>query len=96
MKRGLVPNLIGAGASSSVLVGACAYAGTGPASFFLGNNSENLLGQEWVTPEGEIIRTGSLSSGCGWFCSEDRAESAGDHARRGVRGAAWVLTPSAP
>ena len=70
MKRGLVPNLIGAGASSSVLVGACAYAGTGPASFYLGNNSENLLGQEWVTPEGEIIRTGSLSSGCGWFCSE--------------------------
>ena len=36
----------------------------------MGNNSDNLLGQEWVTPAGEIIRTGSLSSGCGWFCSE--------------------------
>ncbi|MGA3128132.1 MAG: FAD-binding oxidoreductase [Candidatus Korobacteraceae bacterium] len=70
MKRGMNLNLIGAGASSSVLVGACAYAGTGPASFSLGNNSDNLLGQEWVTPGGDIIRTGSLSSGCGWFCSE--------------------------
>ena len=25
---------------------------------------------EWVTPEGEIVRTGSLGSGDGWFCSE--------------------------
>jgi hypothetical protein len=70
MKRGLNINIIGAGSSTSVLASACAYFGGGPSSFALGNNSDNLLGQEWVTPGGEIIRTGSLSSGCGWFCSE--------------------------
>jgi hypothetical protein len=70
MKRGLNINVIGAGASSSVLASACAYAGPGPSTHYLGSNSDNLLGQEWVTPAGEIIHTGSLSSGCGWFCSE--------------------------
>ncbi len=70
MKRGLNINIIGAGSSTSVVASACAYFGGGPSSFALGNNSDNLLGQEWVTPAGEIIRTGSLSSGCGWFCSE--------------------------
>ena len=70
MKRGLNLNIIGAGCSTSIVASACAYFGAGPSSYYMGHNSENLLGQEWVTPAGEVIRTGSLSSGCGWFCSE--------------------------
>ncbi len=70
MKRGLTFGIIGAGCSTSVLAGACAYTGIGPSAFNMGGNAENLLGQEWVTPGGEIIRTGSLSANCGWFCSE--------------------------
>ncbi len=70
MKLGLNINIIGAGSSTSIVASACAYFGGGPNSYSMGNNSDNLLGQEWVTPAGEIIRTGSLSSGCGWFCSE--------------------------
>jgi hypothetical protein len=70
MKLGLNLNIIGAGSSTSIVASACAYFGGGPNSYSMGNNSDNLLGQEWVTPAGEIIRTGSLSSGCGWFCSE--------------------------
>jgi glycolate oxidase len=70
MKRGLNLNIIGAGCSTSIVASACAYFGGGPSSYYMGNNSDNLLGQEWVTPAGEIIRTGSLSSNCGWFCSE--------------------------
>jgi hypothetical protein len=70
MKRGLMFPIIGAGASCSVLAGACANTGVGPGVFNMGGHHENLLGQEWVTPGGEIIRTGSLSSNCGWFCSE--------------------------
>ncbi len=70
MKRGLNVNIIGAGCSTSIVASACAYSGSGPSSYSMGNNSDNLLGQEWVTPAGEILRTGSLSSGCGWFCSE--------------------------
>jgi hypothetical protein len=70
MKLGLIFGVIGAGSSTSVLAGACAYTGLGPYAFSIGGNAEALLGQEWVTPGGDIIRTGSLSSGCGWFCSE--------------------------
>jgi len=70
MKLGLNVNIIGAGSSTSIVASACAYFGAGPSSYFMGNNSDNLLGQEWVTPAGEIMRTGSLGSGCGWFCSE--------------------------
>ena len=63
MKRGLNCNIIGAGSSTSVVASACAYFGGGPSSYYTGNNSDNLLGQEWVTPGGKIVRTGSLSSG---------------------------------
>jgi hypothetical protein len=70
MKRGLNVNIIGAGCSTSIVASACAFAGSGPSTYYLGSNSDNLLGQEWVTPGGEIIRTGSLSSDCGWFCGE--------------------------
>ena len=52
MKLGLNINIIGAGCSTSVVASACAYFGGGPSSFALGNNSDNLLGQEWVTPRG--------------------------------------------
>ena len=70
MKRGLNLNIIGAGCSTSIVASACAYFGGGPSSYYMGNNSDNLLGQEWVTPAGDVIRTGSLSSDCGWFCGE--------------------------
>ncbi len=70
LKRGLNINIPGVGCSSSIVASACAYAGQGPFSYFLGGNAENVLGMEWVTPEGEIVRTGSLGSGDGWFCSE--------------------------
>jgi hypothetical protein len=70
MKHGLNINITGAGSSCSIVASACAYFGAGPSSFSMGNNSDNLLGQEWVTPAGEIVRTGSVSSGAGWFCSE--------------------------
>ncbi len=76
MKRGLNINIIGAGCSTSIVASASAYFGGGPASYSLGNNSDNLLGQEWVTPGGEIIRTGSFSSDCGWFCGEGPGPSA--------------------
>src|SRR5512139_3743873 len=67
---GLNINIPGVGCSSSIVASACAYHGAGPDTYFMGGNSENLLGMEWVTPEGEIVRTGSLGSGDGWFCSE--------------------------
>lgn len=32
--------------------------------------SRYLLGYEWVTPAGEVIRIGSLSTDAGWFCPD--------------------------
>lgn len=94
MKRGLNINIIGAGASTSIVASACAYAGMGPSSYWMGHNSDNVLGMEWVTPGGEIIRTGSLGSGDGWFCSEGPGPSVRGIVRGflGSRGGLGVYT----
>ena len=90
-------NIPGVGCSSSIVASACAYAGQGPFSYFLGGNAENVLGMEWVTPEGEIVRTGSLGSGDGWFCSEGPGPSVRGICRGaiGSRGGLGVYTKCA-
>ena len=42
----------------------------GPNSISMGSGPENILGAEVVLPNGEVLRTGSLGSGDGWFCGE--------------------------
>lgn len=69
MKVGLNCHMIGAGASASALANAT-YGGPGPDTIFMGLGSENLLSLEWVMPTGDILRTGTLGSGLGWFCGE--------------------------
>ena len=97
LKRGMNINIPGVGCSSSVVASACAYAGQGPFTYFLGGNAENVLGMEWVTPEGEIVRTGSLGSGDGWFCSEGPGPSVRGICRGaiGSRGGMGVYTKCA-
>jgi glycolate oxidase len=70
MKVGLNTHIIGAGGSCSPLASATSYTGPGPDTLFMGFGDENTLGLEWVMPDGELIRTGSLGSGLGWFCGE--------------------------
>lgn len=70
MKVGLNTNIHGSGASCSCLASATSFAGAGPASMFLGSHAENMLGIEWVMPNGDILKTGSLGSGLGWFSSD--------------------------
>jgi glycolate oxidase len=70
MKNGLNCNIAGVGCSSSVLAGSSGWVGFGPSSIFMGIASENLLGAEWVLPDGEIIRTGTLGADGEWFCGE--------------------------
>ncbi len=69
MKYGLNTHNIGAGAQASPLA-SCAYLGPGPDSVFMGFSNENLLGGEWVLPNGEIVRFGTLGSGSGWHYGE--------------------------
>ncbi|MBP1757558.1 MAG: GlcD, partial [Firmicutes bacterium] len=70
MKVGLTLNIPGVGCSSSVLASTAGWVGFGPTSISMGCASENLLAAEWVLPNGEILRTGSLGAGAGWACGE--------------------------
>jgi hypothetical protein len=70
MKKGFNLNMAGVGCSSSTLAGTAGWVAFGPSSLFMGTASENMLGAEWVLPNGEVLRTGSLGAGCGWFSGE--------------------------
>ncbi|MGI6778422.1 MAG: FAD-binding oxidoreductase [Acetivibrionales bacterium] len=70
MKVGLNLNIPGVGCSSSVVASTSSWVGFGPASISMGCATENMLGVEWVLPNGDILRTGSAGAGSGWFCGE--------------------------
>jgi glycolate oxidase len=69
MKRGLNCNIIGGGSQTSALPLA-AHWGLGHMGQSMSGGERNLLAVEWVTPEGEIVRTGSLGSLGEWFCGD--------------------------
>jgi len=69
MKRGLNCNLTGAGANCSALPMA-AHVNLGHLSQSGSYGERNLLALEWVTPDGEIVRLGSLGSLNEWFCGD--------------------------
>ncbi len=76
MKLGLTMNMPGVGCSSAPLASTAGWVGFGPTSISMGCASENMLGAEWVLPNGELLRTGSLGAGSGWFCGEGPGPSA--------------------
>jgi glycolate oxidase len=69
MKRGLNCHIISAGSNTSALP-LTALMGSGPTSISTSYNNRNILGVEWVMPDGEIVRLGSLGAGAGWFCGD--------------------------
>lgn len=90
MKYGLNINIPGVGCSSSTLANFSSWIAFGPNSISMGQGSENILGLEWVLPSGEVMRTGSLGSGEGWFCGEGPGPSARGMVR-GIFGAAGSM-----
>ena len=70
LKVGLTPYIIGAGWTHSPLASATSLMGVGPSGNHTSTNPRNMLGLEWVTPEGEIVRLGSVAGGSGWFAGE--------------------------
>ena len=86
MKRGLNCNITGAGANCSALPLA-AHANLGQLSVSASYGERNLLAFEWVTPDGEIVRAGSLESLGEWFCGD----GPGPSLRGVVRGDATPL-----
>lgn len=97
MKLGLNCHIIGAGGSCSPLAAATSFIGNGADGIFMGYSSETLLALEWVTPNGDILRTGSLSGGLGWSCGEGPGPSLRGIARgtTGTSGALGVFTKCA-
>ena len=97
MQIGLNTHIPGSGCSCSTLASATSYLGSGPGNLYGGWYYENLLGAEWVMPTGEIFRTGSLGSNCGWFCGEGPGPSMKGIFRGflGAKGAMGVFTKCA-
>jgi glycolate oxidase len=97
MKVGLNTHIIGAGSSCSVLAACTSFLGPGPDSIFMGHSSENLLAMEWVMPTGDILRTGSLGSGAGWFSGDGPGPSLRGivRGRRGSYGGLGIFTKCA-
>lgn len=62
MKVGLNTHMTGAGAQTSVLASATSMMGQGWDGISMGFSARNLLGVEWVTPEGEVVRVGSFDA----------------------------------
>jgi glycolate oxidase len=94
MKYGLNTHIQGSGCSCSPLASVTGHFGGGPGNLFAGGHYENLLSIEWVMPNGDILRTGSLGAGLGWFCGEGPGPSLRGIARgaEGVRGGLGIFT----
>lgn len=74
-KRGLsyAPPAVGPG--GSVLVTYACTGGDNHVQYGTSRPTRYLLGIEYVTPEGEIMQTGSLQTDSGWFCPESPGPS---------------------
>lgn len=97
MKVGLNTHMHGPGSSCSCLASATSLGGLGPDTFYMGNHSENMLGAEWVMPDGELLRVGSVGSGLGWFSCDGPGPSLKGLVRgmTGANGAMGVFTKCA-
>lgn len=81
-KRGLSYAPAAVGPGGSPLVTYAVTGGDNHVQYGTSRPCRYLLGVEMVTPEGEILRTGSLQTDSGWFC----ADSPGPSLRGLVRG----------
>ena len=74
MKRGLNFCIKGAGTNCSAML-----RGHGHMDQTTSGDDRNHLAIEWVTPEGDIVRSGSLGSSDEWFCGDGPGPSLRSH-----------------
>ncbi|MDR3270595.1 MAG: FAD-dependent oxidoreductase [Peptococcaceae bacterium] len=86
-KRGLYVNGLGSGSHVSVLASITSMHGNNCLAITQGYSGRNLLGCEWVLPTGDIVRTGALGSGAGWFSGD----GPGPSLRGVIRGAGGAM-----
>lgn len=70
IRRGLNCHMIGAGCGASVLASATSGIGDGWDGIYMSYSPRNVLATEWVLPNGELLRMGSLGSEAGWFSGD--------------------------
>ena len=70
MKVSLNTHIIGAGPACSPLASATSMAGVGWDGIYMSYSARNVLGAEWVLPDGEVLRLGTPGSDAGWFCGD--------------------------
>jgi len=70
IKKGLRFNALGAGSSASVVASSACHDGTGFHSLSSHFDGKNFVGAEWVLPDGEIVRLGSMATDSGWFTAD--------------------------
>lgn len=70
MKVGLTPSIAGVGCQCSALANITSAFGMGPYNVSMGFNERSALAVEWVLPDGELLKFGSLGAGVGWFCGD--------------------------
>jgi glycolate oxidase len=96
VKRGLNCNVTGAGPNTTALAITKMW-GMSETSESTTTDGRNVLAIEWVMPDGEILRTGSLGAGDGWFCGEGPGPSLRGIARgnQGANGGMGIFTKAA-
>jgi glycolate oxidase len=88
MKLGLNTHIHGSGPNCSPLASATSAFGVGNDGIYMSYSPRILLAVEWVLPDGEVLKLGSLGSGLGWFIGDGPGPSL-----RGIlRGAAGALS----
>jgi glycolate oxidase len=70
MKVGLNTHIIGAGPVCSPLASATSGWGVGWDGISMSYSCRNVLGVEWVLPDGEMLRLGTPGSDLGWFSGD--------------------------
>lgn len=70
MRKSLNCVTIGAGSCTSALANCTSLMGTANTNVSMGYNERNVLGVEWVLPDGEVLRLGSLGSENGWISGD--------------------------
>jgi glycolate oxidase len=70
MKLGLNCHIIGAGSGTSPLASATSLCGYGWSGLTTSYSARTLLATEWVLPDGDLLRIGTIGSGPEWFCGD--------------------------
>jgi glycolate oxidase len=69
-KHGLYYPPVCCGPSAGVVAASCAHFGANMTQVFTGGLGRNVLGVEWVLPNGELFTMGAAESGKGWFSGD--------------------------